>query len=512
MADFTYILNDPTTPNLVLGVDLPTQMPASQFAVNGYRGATPTMYTPEHQAACCYYSMVNCLALANKYLLNPITKWAAIPVLFIEPRAGKQLNAYYDRQAVRFFYAPDPVSKTIVYAANSSDVRNHEYGHAILDAVRPDLFNLPAVEVWAFHEAFGDINAILNLLQYDMVQDLLLQETGGNLTISNTVTKLAEEMGNAIFNITGGRMGHTAGMLRNAVNQFKYIEPEKLPPNGLDNQIVSEPHSFSRIFTGAWWDILAGVYDVEAKTKSPKEALIATVDTMATYTFRCLTIAPATVRFYDAVAKAMLVVDKANDYKYNELMNRVFMDRQILRAAYRPMVAMNWEMLKPYMAEGDQVLESKNVSVWRSSNIITLNLPQHMMNVEMPSDTYYECNGTGDCVEWLSTSADELISHADFCVDFLKKNDMIRADKQTPFELDSDGNLKRSHFACQCVANNAFDPQAPEFGKPWKIQNNSGCGCSCRSAECLRTACNETLTTVSDSSSETIEKSKKLRF
>ena len=83
---------------------------------------------------------------------------------------------------------------------------------------------------------------------------------------------------------------------------------------------------------------MAGIYEEEVKTKSPKEALISAVDTVATYTFRCLTIAPSTVRFFDAVAKAMLVVDKANNYKYNELMNRVFIERQILRAPYKPMV------------------------------------------------------------------------------------------------------------------------------------------------------------------------------
>jgi hypothetical protein len=41
----------------------------------------------------------------------------------------------------------------------------HELGHAILDALKPQLFNVASTEAGAFHEAFGDISAILCALQ-----------------------------------------------------------------------------------------------------------------------------------------------------------------------------------------------------------------------------------------------------------------------------------------------------------------------------------------------------------
>ncbi len=499
MADINYVINDPSTPNLIVPVTLPQPLVAPLFKVDGYIGATPTMYTLEHQAAMCYYTITSSLVYANKYLPRPVVRWAGTNKLFIQPRAGKQLNAFYDRQALRFFYALDPVTKNMVFAVNSTDVVAHELGHAILDAVRPDLFHVQAMEVWAFHEAFGDIHAILTLLRQDLAIDTMLNETKGDLRQNNTISKLAEEMGTAIYNMTGGRMGHTSGMLRNAFNGFRYVEPERLPKNGKDNQLTGEPHNFSRVFTGAWYDILCGIYEDMKKSLPERDALIAARDTLARYTFGALPYAPATIRFYDAMARAMLVVDKANNYKYNQMMNDVFIARGILRQAVRPMVAMNWEFFKDMLEETDVVFDDPEVKTVRNSHIEVLALPHFMMNVEAPGDASYEFDSKGECVDVRTASGAELIEHAHECVDFLKKNDMIRPDKLSPFELDGEGNLLRSHFACGCSSSassscgsvcpcgcnrNCKNPQAPEYGKCWKPENNSGCGCNSKPSDC----------------------------
>jgi hypothetical protein len=495
MADITYILNDPSTPELATPVALPQTLSAPLFKVDGYIGATSTMYTLEHQAAMCFYTIATSVPYVNLFLPKPITKWAATHKLFVQPRAGKQLNAYYDRQALRFFYALDPVTKNTIYSSNSTDVVSHELGHAILDAVRPDLYNLQAMEVWAFHESFGDILALINLLRHDLALETILKETGGDLRKPNTISKLAEEMGTAIYNLTGGKMGHTAGVMRSALNSFKYVEPEKLPHAGKDNQLTSEPHSFSRIFTGAWYDILCGIFDDMKKEFPPKKALEMAHETMAKYIFGALPYAPATIKFYNAVARAMLVVDKANGYKYNKLMNDVFISRGILRNVVRPMVSMNWEFFRDMVEPSDQVLNNSAVIAVRNAKVETLALPDFMMNVEAPADNYYEFDGTGECVNVVASSGEEMIDHARECVDFLKKQDMIRPDALSPFELDNEGNLRRNHFACGCgnttpcgCNRNCEDPQAPEYGKCWKSQNNSGCGCNAKKSDCETTA------------------------
>lgn len=489
MADFTYVLNDPTTPQLNIPYNLPPQPGFMDFHIDGYQGATQSMYTLEHQAACCYATIVNGITMANHYCSRPVNHWAAVNSLYVQPRAGKQLNAYYDRQALRFFYAFDPIKNAMIYAANSHDVVAHELGHAILDTLRPELFNMQAMEVWAFHESFGDINAILNSLQFEVVIDYILNETNNNIRQSNAVSKLAEEMGGAIYDLTGGRMGYNAGFLRNAVNSYTYVQPETLPRSCPDNQLCSEPHNFSRVFTGAWWDVLCGIYEsLLPNYPSPKDALKTAKEVMGNYTYQALPIAPATVRFYDAVARAMLVIDKANNSPFNKIMNDVFVARGILKTPVMPMTNLNFSAFT--VNSKDEVLNHKFGVAVRNKGTTLLHLPFHLMNVEVPGDSYYEFDGNGDCVNIIAVSGEELIEHAHACVEFLKERDWIRPDKMTPFELDSDGNLIRSHFAC-CGSsggfNNAERPGEPEFCKPWKPANNAGCSCLC--ASCQASGC-----------------------
>ncbi len=508
MPDIIYVLNDPTIPELAIPVNLPAAPPGPQFKVDGYRGATDAMWTLEHQAASVHYTICNAINLANRYLVAPLKNWATTQMLLVQPRAGKQLNAYYDRQALRFFYAMNPITRNLVYAVNSNETVIHELGHAILDAVRPDLYHTQAMEIWAFHESFGDIHSILNMLQHEAVLDHILKETNGDIRKSNAVTRIAEEMGQAIYDMTGGRMGHTAGIVRNAVNTYRYTEPEKLPRQGPDNQLTGESHSFSRVFTGAWYDILCGIYEYQlAQGLSVKDAIIVARDIMARYTYGCLPFAAATIRFFDAVARAMLVIDKANNYQYNEIMNKVFIARGILREVVRPMVNLNWSLFQSITEPADEIFNDSQAVMVRNKVTHLLTLPYFNINIEAPGDTYYEFNDAGECVNVITTSAQELIEHAHACVDFLHENDLIRSDKQTPFELDADGNLLRSHFACGCgCISNATLPGQPEYGKPWKSENNSGCSCN---AKC-KTCCTNS-STITTSSTETVVTAKLLR-
>lgn len=478
MADITYLLNDPTTPNLVIPVDLPAKPTGMDFKIDGFSGPTSTMYTLEHQAASCHYSIVQGINTMRKYLKTGVlSHWAAVQTLYVQPRAGRQLNAFYDRAALRYFYSMDPVANKMVYTVNSADVVLHELGHALLDALRPDLFNVQSYEIWGFHEAYGDINAIINSLQHDELIELVLTETGGNIRQSNTVSKLAEELGQAIFNLTGGRSGHHAGALRDAVNGFTYVEPEKLPRNGKDDQLSSEPHSFSRVFLGAWYDCLCGIYETfKSSGQDAKTALISARDILSSYTVNAIPNAPATIRFYDAFAKTMLVQDKLNNYQFNQVMNDAFTKRNILRTAVRPMAAMDWNTFKSMVTPSDQVVDNPIVSSVRNKNVQLLTLPDFMVNVEAPNDTYYEFDSQGNCVETIVTSPSELIDHARDCVDFLKEKGMIRHDKLTPFEITPDGHLIRSHFS-GCFLNNCTNPNEIEYLRCFKGENNSGCGC-----------------------------------
>ena len=160
-------------------------------------------------------------------------------------------------QELCFFHAHGP--RRDRYSGESPDVLCHELGHALLDAVRPQLWNAASIEVASFHESFGDISAMLSALELPSVRDDVLGETGGRLARASRVSRLAEQLGWAI------RQSHPDAVdpdcLRNAANSFFYRQPEGLPPMAPAGALSSEPHSFSRVFTAAWLESLAGMVE-----------------------------------------------------------------------------------------------------------------------------------------------------------------------------------------------------------------------------------------------------------
>src|SRR3954462_1489525 len=69
------------------------------------------------------------------------------PKLVAHHDEGVDFNAYYDRQGLHFFHGS--VRGTTVYSGESPDVICHELGHAVLDAVKPELWDAASIEVAA---------------------------------------------------------------------------------------------------------------------------------------------------------------------------------------------------------------------------------------------------------------------------------------------------------------------------------------------------------------------------
>src|SRR5262245_1493819 len=81
--------------------------------------------------------------------------------LIIVPHAGNGQNAYYDRasKSLQFYWFDNGEQR--IYTCLSSDIVNHEFGHAVLDGVRPLFYESLTAETAAFHEFLGDLTAIL---------------------------------------------------------------------------------------------------------------------------------------------------------------------------------------------------------------------------------------------------------------------------------------------------------------------------------------------------------------
>ena len=232
---------------------------------------------------------------------------ASLPIHLDE---GVDLNAYYSRKSppdtpgLHFFH--DRASDVTVYSGESPDVVCHELGHAVLDALRPQLWDAMSGEVAAFHESFGDISALLSALQVPSVRAGLLAETGGNLASSSRLSRLAEQLGWAI------RLRHPDAVdpdcLRNAVNSFFYQPPEALPPTAPASSLSSEPHSFSRLFTAAFLEAMAGM--VAARSATPRDKDLASVSHDAgAILVDGIQAAPVTAQYYAQVAAHMLAAD-----------------------------------------------------------------------------------------------------------------------------------------------------------------------------------------------------------
>jgi hypothetical protein len=261
------------------------------------------------------------------------TRWvvgARLPVVLDD---GIDLNAFYtrggfgDAPGLHFFH--DNVDGRTFFSAESPDVASHEMGHAVLDAVRPELFDATTIEAAAFHESFGDITAILSALQLPSFRQKVFDETGGVLNRSSRVSRLAEQLGFAI------RAHHPdaaeADCLRNAVNSFFYRDPQTLPPSAPATQLSSEPHSFSRVFTAAFLDVLAGILRVIGNPPSVANVVRATQDAGALLLEGVLD-APVVPDYFSQVAAHMVSAGESAPFngKYRDVLKSAFVRRGIL--------------------------------------------------------------------------------------------------------------------------------------------------------------------------------------
>lgn len=281
----------------------------------------------------------NAFAAANRTLAlfeeaqgAPI-KWSRTSRLEVHGDEGKDLNAYYDGKGLHFFHYP--VEGKNVFSGDSGEVVGHETGHAILDALRPTYLNLWSTEPGAFHEAFGDVVALLTSLKDERTLDLVLQQTGGDLKNQNAVAALGEELGVAINKVSGSN--ETGGdYTRNAINSFTYQDPRSLPRDGGSDQLHPEVHDFSRLWTGAFYDVFTSMVEsyknegLDAKSAISKAA----DDGLKMYANAFKPgYAPNGDFKYKDIAKALIKSENDfNEGKWSSLLTKVMSDRKILAA------------------------------------------------------------------------------------------------------------------------------------------------------------------------------------
>lgn len=243
-------------------------------------------------------------------IAGPISGWrgkAGELKLALYPNAGQDLNAYYDRASVSFFVFP--LKKALIYSGASTDVVAHEVGHAILDALRPDLWNVSMLEVGAFHEGFGDCMAIMTALSdADIREDILKNDP--MLISANYVEATAEQLSETIAKAVSST--HNAAEPRRGRNNFKWAFPQSLPSDGKPGALINEVHSFGQLTSGCYYDLILEIF---RESGGGTDGLWSACKIATRLLAAGARAAPVKPRFLDSVGRAMILADRAERTK-----------------------------------------------------------------------------------------------------------------------------------------------------------------------------------------------------
>lgn len=496
----TYLI-DASVPSLIVDNPVPTTTFLPMTAQGDSGGGFP-LGTKQQQASGLRQMVNEALVFMSGKSPKRISKWAATSNLTLSPRAGVDLNAYYDRKSLKFFYFTDNVRAKVVYASDSRTVVTHEFGHALLDIIRPDLWDLVSDEVWAFHEAFGDMVAILNNLQYDGLIDYALT-ANPDLTQSNAITRLAADMGIGLYDITNGQDGVLKNCLRDATIKYTYVSPSSLPSDGRDDQLLNEPHSFSRVFVSMFWSLVVQFTNsyMTVEKLAKKQALLRTRDTLASYIMQAATTAPANTKFFKSVCLEMLVADTKNKKRFQNILLSTFSEWKITDAPIKMMNNMTYDdIIKnvhsdfEYRDQGEtKVLCVGKVKKIKLSDLPIVNIlgddPLANAEIEVAGNSTYYFDSDMNLQDSVETTEEDITQTVISCISLIKAKNWLGEHEKAQFNL-VDGKLVRTRIsACGCNKPNYCIPGSPEYQKPWKPKNNAGCvacksKCEPRSCDC----------------------------
>lgn len=312
-------------------------------------------FDPAHQSENVH---VNAFAAAAKTLdlvesnIGHKIRWHSgleqIPIESLaDGRSG--YDQHNGKEAIRFGYKRGSAGQEDSYDGFSFDTVAHETAHSISDGLRPyvdrdeensrfyyyeRIKTYPkdnSDEYQAFNEAIADCTSLLSMLQVDENLRGTALETKGDLTRESRLSMFSEHR--------SGKGKPEVVALRNFINDFTYVpidDPSLWHPKTPDGLSII-PHSFARIFTGAFYDIFRGIYEknLERGSGEPdQDAIIRSLqkarDTLAPIFFKSLDFSAPSGINYKSAAQCMLKADALlNDGANKELLQKVFLSRKI---------------------------------------------------------------------------------------------------------------------------------------------------------------------------------------
>jgi hypothetical protein len=175
------------------------------------------------------------------------------------------------------------------------------------------------------------MSALLAALQLPTMRAAILAETGGDLRRSSRLSRLAEQLGWAIRQFSPDAV--QPDCLRNAANSFFYTNPEALPSTAPAASLSSEPHAFSRVFSGAFLEALAGGFRLASGDPGEADLQAVGLD-LARLLIAGIRAAPIVPEYMSQVAAAIVVADAAAEGRaqgrYGDVLKAAFVRHGIL--------------------------------------------------------------------------------------------------------------------------------------------------------------------------------------
>jgi hypothetical protein len=174
--------------------------------------------------------------------------------LKVVPHAFEEMNAFYSREDESLMFGYYRTGNGVAFTCLSHDVVVHETSHALLDGLRKSFMAPSSPDQAAFHEAFGDIVALLSVFSLGDVLETLLEHRAedGEERREGLIAKGRVSMESLMDSVLLGlaeEMGAEAGSARTgALRRSVRLEPNE---SVLDDPEFEEAHRRGEILVAA---------------------------------------------------------------------------------------------------------------------------------------------------------------------------------------------------------------------------------------------------------------------
>jgi hypothetical protein len=199
------------------------------------------------------------------------------------------------------------------------------------------------------------------------------------------------------------------------------------------------------------------------------------------------------------MAKQMISIDYAQGNQLNTILNKVFTERAIIAPQIKMLSQVNFDDFVQQSTHnieiqviGDHkvVVTNSNKTIKITDKVILSALsanPLYQVSVSVPNQTIHKFNKQNELVEIQSIDEGELVLSTMNALNYLDEQNLVGDHNTALFKIENN-ELVRKQFVCKCNKPNYCDPNAPEYGKPWKPANNAGC-VACYNKNCLPERC-----------------------